>query len=47
MITFGRQLGLEAKIWILSGVVAVLTVVAYVALVAPLITTACSITFSN
>ena len=36
MITFGRQLGLEAKIWILSGVVAVLTVVAYVALVAPL-----------
>jgi diguanylate cyclase (GGDEF)-like protein len=36
MMSFGRQLGLEAKIWILSGVVAVLTVVAYVTLVAPL-----------
>ena len=35
MITFGRQLGLEAKIWILSGVVAALTAVAYLTLVAP------------
>src|SRR5215218_9833212 len=31
-----RELGLEAKIWILSGVVAALTVVAYLTLVAPL-----------
>ena len=36
MVSFGRQLGLEAKIWILSGVVAALTLVAYATLVAPL-----------
>jgi diguanylate cyclase (GGDEF)-like protein len=32
----GRELGLEAKIWILSGVVAVATVAAYLTLVEPL-----------
>jgi 4-hydroxybenzoate polyprenyltransferase len=36
VISFGRQLGLEAKIWILSAVVAALTLAAYVTLVAPL-----------
>ena len=36
MVSFDRELGLEAKIWILSGVVAALTVVAYFTLVAPL-----------
>jgi diguanylate cyclase (GGDEF)-like protein len=36
MIAIERQLGLEAKIWILSGVVAVLTALAYLTLVEPL-----------
>jgi len=36
VITLRRQLGLEAKIWILSGVVAAVTTIAYVTLVAPL-----------
>ena len=35
MYSFRRQLGLEAKIWILSGLVAAITVVAYLTLVAP------------
>ena len=36
MISVSRQLGLEAKIWMLSGAVAIATVLAYVTLVAPL-----------
>jgi diguanylate cyclase (GGDEF)-like protein len=36
MITIGRELGLEAKIWILSGVITAATVLAYLTLVAPL-----------
>jgi diguanylate cyclase (GGDEF)-like protein len=36
MFSLRRQLGLEAKIWILSGVVAAATTLAYVTLVAPL-----------
>jgi diguanylate cyclase (GGDEF)-like protein len=36
MISIGRQLGLEAKIWMLSGVVALATVLAYLTLVEPL-----------
>jgi diguanylate cyclase (GGDEF)-like protein len=36
MISIGRQLGLEAKIWMLSAVVALATVLAYVYLVEPL-----------
>src|SRR5215207_3008104 len=35
MITIGRELGLEAKIWILSAAVAVATVLAYLTLVEP------------
>ena len=35
MSVFGRQLGLEAKIWILSAGIAVLTVLAYLLLVQP------------
>lgn len=36
MTIMGRQLGLESKIWILSGVVAVVSALAYVTLVEPL-----------
>src|ERR671910_1233811 len=36
MIGFGRELGLEAKIWILSAAVAAATVLAYLTLVEPL-----------
>jgi 4-hydroxybenzoate polyprenyltransferase len=35
VISFGRQLGLEAKIWILSAAIAAVTVAAYLTLVEP------------
>ena len=36
MISVGRQLGLEGKIWILSAAVGAVTVAAYLTLVEPL-----------